>query len=79
LSVPARIVLGTDGSIATLQMRPDPRPGSCPCTENPAAAADVAGLNAPHPISRQVAKRAAASDRRFRRSESLAGGQESVG
>ena len=79
MSVPARMVLGSDGSTATLQILPDPRPVSWPVAANPAWAAETWVGSAPNPVSRETPSMRAPSDRRRRRAGSVAGGHERLG
>ena len=79
MSVPARIVLGSDGSTATLQIFPEPRPVSWPVAANPAWAAETWVVSAPNPVSRETPRMTAPSDRRRRGAGSVAGGHGRLG
>src|ERR1700680_78507 len=73
------MVLGTDGSTATLQILPEPTPGRTPAWVNPAGAAApwiARALHPPRPASRS---RRAPKARRRTRDNRVAAGQVRAG
>src|ERR1035437_6691069 len=78
-SVPARMVLGSEGSTARLQILPEPRPDITPAVENPGEAAETGRLSAPHPSSAERASTMTPSHRLRRRRGRVADGEKGVG